>query len=98
MNMFKLVLALFVVGASAFSPAAGSRMMQSRVVSAAAPVAAEPMAARAPMVAMNAVTEYDADGNPVVQFSMCVAQFGSNTFFNQRRGCAMQLVHLPASC
>lgn len=71
--MFKVVLACLAVGAAAFSPAAaGSRIVQSQVVASAAPLA-EPMVARAPIVSMSAVTERDADGNPVVHTDMYAA-------------------------
>ena len=69
--MFKLLTALLVVSASAFSPAvAGSRVAQS-VVAPAAPLAAEPLVARAPALTMMHATEHDADGNPVTHFEMC---------------------------
>lgn len=68
--MFKFLFALLALGAAAFSPA-GSAIAQSRVVAAAAaPLAAEPAVARASSVAMSAVTERDADGNPVTHMDM----------------------------
>ena len=68
--MFKFVCALFVSAAAGFSPAAvGSRLVQSVVTPAAAPLAAQAVA-RVPELAMSAVTERDADGNPVVHAEM----------------------------
>jgi len=66
----KLVAALLVVNAAAFAPAplVGSRVVQSRVAPAyEAPLALE---VRAPAATMSAVTERDADGNPVVHAEM----------------------------
>lgn len=70
MSIMKLLVACFAVGASAYVPMApGAALTRSKVASssyAQAPV----VALRTAEVSMNAVTERDADGNPVTQMSM----------------------------
>ena len=68
--MYKVVFALFAVSAEAFSPTAmpaGSVVARQTVAPTYAPLAP---AARAPAAQMSAVTERDADGNPVTHFEM----------------------------
>jgi len=68
--MYKVVFALFAVSAEAFSPTAmpaGSVVARQTVAPTYAPLAPE---ARAPAAQMSAVTERDADGNPVTHFEM----------------------------
>jgi len=68
--MFKLLLALFAVSATAYMPAVpASKLSQSKFTgerpSYAAPA---PVAARSSDVSMSAVTRRDADGNPITNF------------------------------
>ena len=62
--------ALLAVGAAGFSPAAvpATKLAQSKVVGAE--VAPTPVVARSSEAQMSAVTERDADGNPVTHFEM----------------------------
>ena len=64
--MQKLLIALFVIGAAAYMPASPGMLAQSKVAASAMPAAV----ARAPAASMSAVTEWDADGNPVTHFEM----------------------------
>ena len=68
----KICLALVFVGAQAFAPAAAPMLAQSKFASAR-PQYTAPMpvpAARTSGPEMNAVTEWDADGNPVTHYEM----------------------------
>ena len=68
--MMKLLVALFAVSASAYMPAVpGSQLTQSKLArsSYAAPM---PEVVRSSQVSMSAVTERDADGNPVTHYDM----------------------------
>ena len=69
--MFKLLCAVFAVSASAYVPAMapGSQLGASKIASSqyAAPM---PVAPRSAEPTMSAVTERDADGNPVTHFDM----------------------------
>jgi hypothetical protein len=76
--MFRFVLSLLVAGASAFAPI-GSAIAQSRLAAPAA--SAAPLVARASVTAMSAVTERDADGNPVVHFEMCASSLSLTPLF-----------------
>ena len=70
MNMFKLLLAFLAVGStSAFAPAMGAKLAQSKVAGARAEVPM-PVAQRSAAPQMSAVTERDADGNPVTHYEM----------------------------
>jgi len=66
--MFRYLLAVLALSsAAAFTPAPVSRIAMSRVIEPAAPLAVQRVAF-APE--MSAVTERDADGNPVVHTEM----------------------------
>ena len=69
--MMKLLVAIFAVGASAYVPAMpGSALAQSKIASRPQYTAPTPVVARSSNVEMSAVTERDADGNPVTHFEM----------------------------
>lgn len=75
--MFRYLLAVLALSsAAAFTPAPVSRIAMSRVIEPAAPLAVQRVAF-APE--MSAVTERDADGNPVVHTEMCVAHLLLNS-------------------
>ena len=71
--MFRtLVLALCVASASAYVPAAvtGTKLTQSKLAGARPSFAAPVLEERSSVVSMSAVTERDADGNPVTHYEM----------------------------
>lgn len=71
MNMFKLLLAFLAVGASAYMPAVpGTKLAQSKLAQQSFAAPPMPAVARSSVAQMNAVTERDADGNPVTHFEM----------------------------
>jgi hypothetical protein len=70
--MFKnLILAVLALGASAYVPAMpGTQLAASKVAARPQYTAPMPAAMRSSEVSMSAVTERDADGNPVTHFEM----------------------------
>ena len=69
--MFKLLVAIFAVSASAYMPAVpGSQLAQSKVAARPQYTAPMPVVSRSSAVEMSAVTERDADGNPVTHYDM----------------------------
>ena len=71
--MFRaLVVALCIASTAAYVPtmAPSTKLTQSKLASGARPNFAMPAEVRAPEASMSAVTEYDADGNPVTHYEM----------------------------